>query len=430
MTDKPGGSGPETPSGSDGADEARAYVPPQTVKVKASGGPKIEQKKVKIKPGLDPRQMKTMPKVGIAEDLYGGGAVQVTGIPGTNLQVAAVNGARSHQTGEFEARVGAAPAPASDALPFRPAAAPGAAPAPPAMVQPPPMVQPAPPPPLGQPPVAPPPVAPPLVAPPLVAQPPVAAAMPHSPAPHSPAPMVAAAGVVAPLPRAAPATLGHPGVLTPRTYPLGAAPPPAALVADAAVREPLASDPGAPVAQGSDPSQPVAAQPTPEMRPVVPSDPAAVAGATPFAPPAGAPGDPAGMQGPSPWTSEEQIDAGMLPSATVLQAQTFEPTPVAAAPPPVLAPAPSPGRSRLLMIAGIAVAMALLGAIVYLAASEGPSTDDPALVKGIEQRDYGDDPIPTASASASSKPRPVYRRPKAAPPPKKAEPADDIYEDL
>ena len=73
---------------------------------------------------------------------------------------------------------------------------------------------------------------------------------------------------------------------------------------------------------------------------------------------------------------------------------------------------------------------ALVAAIAYLALSDGPSSDDPARVKGIEQRDYGDDPIPTATVSASvvlpelSGPKISMMRPEGMPRPPSARSSD------
>ncbi len=130
----------------------------------------------------------------------------------------------------------------------------------------------------------------------------------------------------------------------------------------------------------------------------------------------------------SPWETTSNVDADLLPSAAVLQA---------AAPVPETPPAESgkdvaeSSGSRLGMTIGLAVAaVALVVAVVYFIVMDKASADDPADVKvGSEQREYGDDPIPTATASAPKpKPKPVYRPP-PKPKPKKNE-VEDIYEDL
>ena len=63
MTEKPK-DGVHTGSGAHefGADNASAYVPPQVVKPKAK--PRVDEPKVQIKKGLDPRRSKTMPRLG------------------------------------------------------------------------------------------------------------------------------------------------------------------------------------------------------------------------------------------------------------------------------------------------------------------------------------------------------------------------------
>lgn len=132
----------------------------------------------------------------------------------------------------------------------------------------------------------------------------------------------------------------------------------------------------------------------------------------------------------SPWETTSNVDAELLPSAAVLQAAS----PVAEAPP--VDSAKDDGKadsSRLGMTIALAIAaLALVGAVVYFLVFDSASGDDPADVKvGSEQRDYGDEPVPTATASAVApkpKPKPVYR-----PPPKpkvKKGDREDIYEDL
>jgi hypothetical protein len=71
-------------------------------------------------------------------------------------------------------------------------------------------------------------------------------------------------------------------------------------------------------------------------------------------------------------------------------------------------------------------ALALVGAIIYLVVSKGPASDDPTDVKvGSEQREYGDDPMPTSTATATAEPKPAPKKGVVVPKPKSGE---DIYE--
>jgi hypothetical protein len=125
----------------------------------------------------------------------------------------------------------------------------------------------------------------------------------------------------------------------------------------------------------------------------------------------------------SPWSANRSIDADVLPSANVLQ-----PTSAAAAPPPSPPIAARPG-SRAAMTIGLAVAaVALIALVIYFVMLERGSEVDPDDVNvGSEQRDYGDEPAPTASATgAPSAPKPVAKPPPAKPKP----PPDDVYDGL
>jgi len=130
----------------------------------------------------------------------------------------------------------------------------------------------------------------------------------------------------------------------------------------------------------------------------------------------------------SPWETTANVDADLLPSANVLQ--TADEPPPAPEPPSELV-APRRG-SRLGMTIGLAVVMLVLSAVViYLTMFDKSGDQSPADVKvGSEQRDYGDEPVPSASASATA--APTHRRPRYQPPRPvhKANKPADIYEDL
>ena len=138
----------------------------------------------------------------------------------------------------------------------------------------------------------------------------------------------------------------------------------------------------------------------------------------------------------SPWSQETKPDPDLLPSADVLPSALVPASPPVAEPLPVSSVAPPQRSNRVLMTVGLAVAVvALIATVVLLTMSSKSGPDDPANVKvGAEQRDYADDPTPTAAPSKATAapvkrpvviPKPVA--PKTTAKPKKPE---DIYEDL
>ena len=87
-------------------------------------------------------------------------------------------------------------------------------------------------------------------------------------------------------------------------------------------------------------------------------------------------------------------------------------------------------------VALIVAALALIGAIVAVAMRSRQGSEDPADVKaGQAQRDYTlPESAPTvsatATAAATSPPRPVFRAPQPATPAAPTQKPKDIYEDL
>jgi hypothetical protein len=430
-------------SGTDGADHARAYVPPQVVPAKAQPSFEAAQK-VRVSAaharGNDPRRAGS--ERGVAQALLGSPPVTGQPVSGTIPQ--------------YETNPPPPPAPVTappqDALPFRSVMP----------QQPQPQPQPAPPmampatngvaagggftpkhPPLqltspgqliGAPLGAPAGDVMPFTAPaatqiaPMAAPPAGAMSVPVTPAPVTPQP-VAPPAFAAPPPMvmaAAPAITPPPVITAPPPVitappPVMTAPPPVAAPAAPAVAPPPMMGP-APVPLAGGMNAPV----VPAAEPVAPaSDP-------PASPPPGTREDDHPLATTnSPWSAEKKVDADVLPSAMV--AIPAVPVKPSAAPAPVAEEPRS--RSGMTILMAVA-ALGLIGALVYFFVIDRKSNpNDPAKVNvGTEQRDYdmGEGPAPVASASATEAPPPpkppppkILPKPVVKPPPTQP---PDIYE--
>lgn len=441
--DQAGGASPSGP-GTQGADNARAYVPPQTLKAKARPSDSGEGAKVQIKEGIDPRKAKTVAKGTLPTN---------TPVPPELVQHPAAVGHVGAPATPFEGAAAPAPPPRVDnALPFQPA---------PAAVAP-------------------------AAAGPSGA--PAAAAAPTN--------GVAAGGGFTP--KHPPLQLSGPGVLTPMQgiAAIAAAPqaapqasaPPAGAAALAGTAGPAGTAaPAVPAGAAAAPITPAPITPAPITPDVPQAAPSPVPGPAPEVsePPAVEPSDPGGTQpiednvsaenaaevvsgdggAPqdekpaetsgddehplaatnSPWTAEDSVKAEDLPSADFLPSaqvsQAPEPAPLPAA------EKESSGGSRTLMTVGLAVAaIALIGAVAYFTIiDQKSSSDDPAKVNvGSEQREYDMDddrkksePKPSATPEVKPKPPPPKPKPvvvpKTIPKPRVPTPRkkpEDIYDGL
>ncbi len=125
----------------------------------------------------------------------------------------------------------------------------------------------------------------------------------------------------------------------------------------------------------------------------------------------------------SPW-HQTRVAAEALPSAAVELPSMTKPS--SAAPLPPSPPSQAASRSAVTVLLGV-VAIVLVGAIAALALKRRGGGDEPADINAGKQRDYNFDTAPTALPSATSAPKPVNL---PRPPPKPKSTSDDPYADL
>lgn len=397
-----GGSNPGSSPGEHefGANEAKAYVAPQTVKMKSKPA-ETPAEKVQINAGASaPGTAAAQP---IPPEVYAHQAATPFQQPSNPPQPpAAVSSAPGPSSPNANAGL-----PFQQSAPARPVAPPG--PVPPGPVQP------------G-------PVAP--------AAAPVAPAPAAAPAPPAPS---------GPTPKHPPSQLATPGVLSGASgappmvrASLGAGSAPAPAVAAAPAEAVVSAPPAAPADGGGYPPAPGGYPAAPQGSPAGAA--AAPQADEPSAGPTGTPDAPATSDGAteasapgadhplaatnSPWSHTQSVAQDLLPSANMLA----QPEPDSApAPPP---PPVTPQRSSRGMVVGLAIAaVALLAAIIGFVVTEQDKSDgDPAEIKdGTEQKEWEyDEPAPSAETpKPKPAPKPVFR-----PPPKPQPKKEDIYDGL
>ncbi len=434
--DQADGGTPSRP-GTQGADNARAYVPPQSVRAKPQPSDIGETQKVQIKErpdqGSEEPSRGTLPagQPVPPEALNHPSAVGHVGGPATPFEQPPprVDDALPFRRPEMLTATATSAAPAAATAPMNGAVAGGGfvPKRPPRELTSPGVLTPA----HGS---------VPLAAAPAALPSPVAMA---APAGHgAPAAVGPEAGVVAPAIVApaivAPAIVApaHEAPITPVTPPVAAppvVPPPVGL--PGAVSSPVPPPPITPVSQVSDELTAEVAVPSPQPAHAANRDHGHREG-----------GDEHPLAATnSPWTAAEKVDADELPSADFLPSAQVQ---VSAAPPAPAVAEERTGGSRTLMTMGLLVAaLALVGAVVYFTMIDrkrsGP--EDPAKVKvGTEQRDYDmdtDGPAPGTSSTVDAAPEPspaprpvivpkVIPKSTAPKPPPTRKSAEDIYDGL